>query len=165
MNTRELSVVVLWLAAALFVVGCDSTFVGGERGSGNVVSEGRDVSGFDEIVVMVSGNVVVTVTGTESLTIEAEDNILPLLTTEVRGGRLELGSNSSFSTTRGVTYTITAVALKGVEIDGSGDVAASGIDADSFEATINGSGNVTAEEPVGTSTSKSTDPATTTVKT
>ncbi len=144
MNTRKFFGVVLWLSAALFVAGCDSTFGDGVRGSGNVVTEGRDVSGFDEIVVLGSGSVVVTVTGTESLTIEAEDNIMPLLTAEVRNRRLELGSESSFSTTGGITFTITAAALSGIEIDGSGDVSASGIDVDSFEVTINGSGNVVA---------------------
>jgi hypothetical protein len=143
--------VVWFLIAGLLLVGCDDDGVSGGngvRGSGDMVAESRQVSGFDEIVVLGSGDVIVSVTGTESLTIEAEDNIMPLLTAEVSGGRLELGSDASFSATRGISYTITAVELDGVTINGSGDVAASGIEAGSFEATINGSGDV---EPVGTS--------------
>ena len=146
------SVGVIWfLIAGLLLVGCDDDGVSdgdGVRGSGDVVTESREVSGFDEIVVLGSGDVIVSVTGTESLTIEAEDNIMPLLTTEVNGGRLELGSDTSFSATQGITYTITAEELDGVTINGSGDVAASGIDAGSFEVTINGSGGV---EPAGAS--------------
>ena len=69
---------------------------------------------------------------------------MPLLTTEVRSGRLELGSESSFSTNRGIKYTITVVSLDGVEISGSGDVTAAGIDTDSFEVKISGSGDVRA---------------------
>jgi hypothetical protein len=134
----------LCLGAALLVVGCDELgdAVAGVRGSGNVITEERDVTGFDEIVVLGSGDVVVSVTGTESLMIEAEDNIMPLLTTDVKNGRLELGSESSFSTTVGIKYAITVVALEGVEINGSGDVVATGLDADSFAAEINGSGDI-----------------------
>lgn len=140
----------LCVCAALIISGCDELedAIDGIEGSGNVVTETRAVSGFDEIVVLGSGDVVVSVTGTESLLVEAEDNIMPLLTTEVKGGRLELGSKSSFSTNRGINYTITVVSLDGVEINGSGDVTATGIDADSFAVEINGSGNV---EVTGTS--------------
>ncbi len=150
MNIRTAAAVILCLGGAL-IGGCDEVgdAFDGVRGSGNVITETRDVAGFDEIVVLGSGDVVVSVTGTESLIIEAEDNIMPLLTIEVRGGRLELGSRSSFSATQGITYTITAAALQGVEINGSGDVAATGVDAESFAVTINGSGDV---EPSGTST-------------
>jgi hypothetical protein len=134
------------LVLGSLIVGCDDITFGGDdvQGSGTLITESRSASGFDEIVVLGSGTVRVAVTGTESLTIEAEDNIMPLLTTEVRNGRLELGSEESFSTTRGITYTITVVTLEGVEINGSGDVTADGVDAEFFDVEINGSGEVVA---------------------
>lgn len=106
-----------------------------------MITESRDVSGFDEIVVLGSGEVVVDIDGSESLTIEAEDNIIPLLTTEVRGGRLELSVESNTSPTVEVKYSITAAALVGVSIAGSGDVTVVDIDADSFAVEISGSGS------------------------
>ncbi|NNC91840.1 MAG: DUF2807 domain-containing protein [Acidimicrobiia bacterium] len=137
--------------AGFLLAGCDVSVDidvdDGVRGSGTVIGESREVSGFNEVVLLGSGDVSVSVTGTESLTIEAEDNIMPLLTAEVRSGRLELGSDSSFSATKGITYTISAAAFDGVTINGSGNVEVSGIDANSFEAIINGSGDV---EPAGT---------------
>jgi len=111
-------------------------------GSGNLITETRDVSDFDEIVLLGSGDVIVTVTGTESLEIEAEDNIMPLLTSDVVDGRLELGQTESITTSRGITYTITAAQLVGVTIKGSGDINGTDIDAISFEAAIEGSGNI-----------------------
>lgn len=139
-----------FLCVGLVVAGCDEIgdALDTVEGSGNVITETRDVSGFDEIVILGSGDVVVSVTGTESLLIEAEDNIMPLLTTEVRSGRLELGSESSYSTNRGINYMITVVSLEGIEINGSGDVIATGIDAESFAVRISGSGDV---EAVGAS--------------
>lgn len=138
--------IALCLGAALLVAGCDEIgdAFDGVRGSGNVITEQRAVSGFDEIVILGSGDVSVSVTGTESLTVEAEDNIMPLLTTEVGNGRLELGSKESFSATKGIRYTITVAALSGVEINGSGDIDATGIDTQLFEVEISGSGDVTA---------------------
>jgi hypothetical protein len=140
----------LVLLLGSLIVGCDDLSFDDDavQGSGNVITESRSVSGFDEIVVLGSGTVRVEVTGTESLIIEAEDNIMPLLTTDVRNGRLELGSESGFSTTRGIVYTITVESLEAIEINGSGDVTANGVDAEGFDVEINGSGEV---EVAGTS--------------
>lgn len=140
----------LCVFAALVLVGCDEEDLGfgdGVRGSGNLVTETREVSGFDDLVLLGSGDVIISITGTESLTIEAEDNIMPLLTSRVADGRLELGSTESISPTEGITYTISAATLQDVTINGSGNIAISGLDTPSFEATINGSGDI---EPVGT---------------
>lgn len=129
----------------LAVSACDGG-VFGVRGSGDVITESRDVSGFSEIALFGSGTVRVDVNGTESLIVEAEDNIMPLLKTEVLDGRLELSVESSISPTTDITYTISAMALDGVSIAGSGDVTAAGIAAESFDAEISGSGRV---EPTG----------------
>ena len=133
---------VLMLLPVMLAAGCTV-------GSGKMTTETRDVTGFDEIVLLGSGDVIVTVTGTESLEIDAEDNVLPLLTSDVVDGRLELGVTESITTTRGITYTITAAQLVGVTISGSGDVSGSDIDSDSFGAAIEGSGHI---DLTGTST-------------
>lgn len=117
----------------------------GERGSGTMAIEARDVSGFSEIDLSGSGTVLVSVTGTESLTVEAEDNILPLLTTEVRDGRLVLGTKQSISPTRDIVYSITVINLDAVAVSGSGSVTAVDVVANGFEVDISGSGAVTLE--------------------
>ena len=119
------------------------------RGSGQTITRSREVSGFDEVVLTGFGDVIVEVTGTESLTIEAEDNILPLLTSEVISGRLELGARQSaeqrLSPTRDVVFRITAAELVGTSVLGSGNVTVSGVEALSFSVSIAGSGNVAPE--------------------
>lgn len=139
---------------ALILASAACNVAGGVRGSGNVITESRVVSGFSEIVLMGSGDVVVDVGGAESLTIEAEDNIVALLESEVRGGRLELGSKSSISPTRAIKYTVSAVALDRVSISGSGDITATNVDTESFEVEISGSGRV---EPIGTASDLAVD--------
>jgi hypothetical protein len=117
----------------------------GERGSGTMATETRDVGGFDEIDLSGTGRVLVAVTGTESLTVEAENNILSLLTTEVRNGTLVLGTKQNISPTREIVYTITVVSLEAVTVSGSGSVTATNIDADAFNVHISGSGTVMPE--------------------
>src|SRR5262249_23160665 len=75
-------------------------------GSGRVASEARQVRNFDEVALTGSGTLTVTQTGEESLTIQADDNILPLLTSDVVGRRLTLGTkpNTSFSTPSRIVY-------------------------------------------------------------
>ena len=114
-------------------------------GSGKVVSETREVSGFTSVHVSGSGQAQITVGDSDSLVIEAEDNILPLIETNVQNGQLSIGlkPNTSISTMRGIRYTITAKSLSGVETSGSADVTvANSAHADTFTATTSGSGAI-----------------------
>src|SRR5579884_184482 len=98
-------------------------------GSGVVKSESRAVHGFDEVALAGSGTLTITQTGEESLTISADDNILPLLTSEVTGHRLVLGTkpNTSYETRNRIVYQLAVRDLKWLFISGSGDATAASI--------------------------------------
>lgn len=132
----------LRLAAVALLVGACTL------GSGTSATEIRDVAGFEEVVLATTGEVVVEVTGTESLEIEAETNLLPLLTSEVQDGRLELGATGSFTAREPIVYRLTAQRLTAVTVRGSGTVRASGVQASTFAATVRGSGLVEASGDV-----------------
>lgn len=114
------------------------------RGSGNVKTEQRTVSGFNEVELTGSGNLTIQQTGTEALTIEAEDNLLPLLTSDVAGGKLTLGAkpNTSYSPTKGVTYRLTVKDLRAVGVSSSGSVEGVNLKLGDLRIRISGSGNV-----------------------
>lgn len=139
MRVHKLSPTPIVLAVLLVVSGCTV-------GSGDSVTESRQVDEFEEIVLQTSGDVDVSVTGEVSVRVEADDNILPILTTDVANGTLELGSSESFTSTSRIRYTITVRELEAVTITGSGDFNIEGIDTDSFSAEIAGSGSI---EPSG----------------
>jgi hypothetical protein len=139
----------LLLALGPALVACDGPGLRTEvRGSGVVVTEQRPVSGFDRISVSGRGIVHVEITGTESLEVEAEDNILEVLTIEVVDGRLELGAKpfTSLEPTREIVYRITAASLTAVSVSGSAEIDVATVDGDDFEVDISGSGSV---RPVG----------------
>src|SRR5262249_14704404 len=113
------------------------------QGSGSVKTESRDVRGFDAVEIAGIGTLVVTQGDSEHLTISAEDNILPKLSSEVVNGRLELHpqSNTQLNTTQPIRYELTVKQLKEVRLAGAGDVQASSLDADQLDIVVAGSGN------------------------
>ena len=117
----------------------------GVRGSGVMATETRPVSGFSAVTVSGSGDVRIEHTGKESLTVEAEDNLLPLLETYVDGDTLVLRvrPNTSISPTRTIRYRVTVARLDAASVSGSGSIHAAGIDSERFKSSISGSGSVT----------------------
>ena len=68
-------------------------------GTGNSATETRELAEFDEIEFRVAGDFTVTIAEKPTpLVIEADDNILPLITTEVVEGRLIVDSEKPFKT-------------------------------------------------------------------
>ncbi len=132
--------------AVLVAVGCSDGLIADTsiRGSGTVVSEVRPVAGFDEVAVLGFGTLEIDISGSDSLEIEAEDNLMQYLTSEVKGNRLELSTEEdiNLNPTKPVLYRITAEQLNEILILGSADVRTTRIDSDMFRLTINGSGDV-----------------------
>ena len=127
------------LAAVLLLAACSTI-----RGSGTVTSESRMVHGFTEVVLSGSGHLVIEQTGTESLTITAEDNILPVLTSEVTGGRLDLGTkpNTAIFTTKPIEYRLTVKDLAGLTVSGSGTAELAQLRSTDLAVTLSGSGTI-----------------------
>jgi hypothetical protein len=133
------SIVVL-IATVAMLTACSVT-----TGSGKVVSESRTVSGFTKIDLSGAGDVIIEQNGTEALTIEAEDNLIPKLTSEVVNGTLRLGEKSNLTNhlTKPVTYRVSMKDVSGLMISGSGTVTASTITAPSLAVDLSGSGKIT----------------------
>lgn len=113
---------------------------------GNVVSEQRDVNGFDEVELRGVGNLSVRQAGSESLTVEAEEDVLPKIRTEVENNRLIISPepNTDIQTTEPINYKLTVKDLRGMEVSGSGDIDAEGISTDGLGMNISGSGAIKA---------------------
>lgn len=129
------------LGSFLLVTACNTRVI---RGSGEVVTETREVSGFDGISLSGSGEVVIIQNGNESLTIETDDNVMEHIEARVENGELKIGVESGFSilsTTR-LIFTVEVDDLKNVAISGSGDIESESIETDYLGAKISGSGDV-----------------------
>jgi hypothetical protein len=114
-------------------------------GSGTFASETREVHDFNVLAFMGIGLLKITQGEAESLTIEAEDNILPLLTATVVNGELRLGARSGrpFIPTREITYQLQVKQLSAVRLSGAGIIHADHINGQSLMVSITGAGSVT----------------------
>lgn len=111
----------------------------------NLVSEDRDVSGFNKVALYGSGNLFIMQGDETSLTVEAQENLMPYMETMVSGGTLELRKKQVRHPKqwRGINYYLTVKDLDGISVYGSGDVISSDFVTDStIVITIDGSGDV-----------------------
>ncbi len=117
------------------------------QGSGEVVSEAREVGDFDAVQLASTGELRITQGESTALTVEADDNILPLIVTEVRGGTLVIDtkSNRIINTSREPIYTLTVTTLEGIGVSGSGAVVAGPLDSETLILDVSGSGSVQLE--------------------
>lgn len=136
------------LAALLFLLsGCVSGGISMEviNGSGAIVTEERDVSGFKRVEINMGAELILEQGETEGLTIEARENLLPYLTSEVSGNKLILSTQKGYSlvTATPIIYRLTVKDLDEVVINGAVMLSGSDLSLDKLEVTFNGAGNCT----------------------
>ncbi len=102
------------------------------------------MSGFDEVELRGIGTLSIRQTGSESLSVEAEEDVLPKIRTEVVNDRLIIGPepNTSIQTSEPINYELTVKDLHTLKLSGSGDINAQDIGTDKLSTTISGSGAV-----------------------
>lgn len=147
--TKILMVAFLISIFALSIVSCKliRAFADKEvlQGSGNIISEDRDVAGFSKIsITSRNGTLFIEQGEEESLTIEAEDNIIPLIITEVSGNtlniRFKLGVNQT--DIKEVNYYLKLKDLNLIKKSGSVHISCLSLDADSLTIEKSGSGDI-----------------------
>jgi hypothetical protein len=116
-------------------------------GSGRVMSETRNVSGFSSVSLKGSGRVLIEQGGAESLTVTADENLLNYVETEVRGSTLVLGQKNGarLSPSRDIVFKVTLRKLDSLDLAGSGDVEARGVQSAKMKIDLSGSGEISAE--------------------
>jgi len=147
MNKRMYIPAAAILLVALMVSGCGFQMV---TGSGNIVTETRNVSGFTSITLAGIGNLYLTQGAAESVRIEAEDNLIPYFDTTVVGSSLKIGIKDqymgiSLQPTRPVKFHVTLPKLEAVTLAGSGNIFAGKVQAGAFGIALLGSGNMSAD--------------------
>ena len=118
-----------------------------QRGSGNIQMEERPVSGFDAVNFSGSGELSITQGDTETLTVEADDNLLPFIKTEVRNGVLfismEEGSGGAFvRPSQPIHFNLAIKDLSALTLSGSGRTTSPEIKADRLSLDVSGSGSL-----------------------
>jgi hypothetical protein len=121
-----------------------------EPGSGKVITQTRTVSTFDSIEISYPAHVIVSQGSSESVKIEADDNVLPGLKTEVRGDTLQIfyrvENGNHVRPSKPVKITIVVKELKDVNFDGSGELTIDRLETEDLNISASGAGNLELNE-------------------
>jgi hypothetical protein len=150
MKKRLLLILSLLIVSSFVLSACRIPFVDVVRGSGDMVTETRQVSPFSALTLNGAGRLIVVQGSSESLEIEAEDNIIGELTSDVNGDTLILGFQSrpwrkQLLPTRSINYYLTVKDLSEITFNGAGDFEIESLSTDTLNVVINGAGQIKIE--------------------
>lgn len=113
------------------------------RGSGKLVTYTYEVEGVEKVRLLGAGELNITQGDKDSLSIEAEDNVLDHLDVNVVGDTLKIGFENGWNIvpTRTIVITLMVKDLSLIEVSGAGEVKGSDIDTDSLDVILNGGGS------------------------
>ena len=113
------------------------------KGSGTLKTETIPVKGFNAVLLSGVGQLVIQQTGTESLTISAEDNLLPLIDVSVQGTTLTIRNQSgtTLQPTQPLQYLLTVKDLNSIGLSGAGGVTITQFKTATLAVTLKGVGN------------------------
>jgi hypothetical protein len=115
------------------------------RGSGPVVEEERDLGNITGVVLSMPGTLYVEMGISEALRVEADENLLEYIETNVRGNTLviETRQGVNIMTSHDINFYLTVDELESLETSSSGDIEAQDLRTNDFSIQVSSSGNVT----------------------
>jgi hypothetical protein len=123
---------------------CKLGKMGGQvNGSGVRKTETRELSPFKAIDMEGAVEVQAVCQKAQSLSIEGDDNILPLIQLEVRDGVLSIRTEHSYNSREGVIVRLSVPNLESVKSTGAGKFRIQNLKNDSFEVRSTGASQVT----------------------
>ncbi len=128
--------------ALVVLAGCSWTRV---QGSGNAKTEVRNVPAFSAVDIAGGIDTEIAVGPEAHVEITGDDNIVPLVTSEVHGDQLEIGTRKNVRPSMNLVARITVPRLTGIGLTGSGDITAHAVQADHLRITLAGSGTIRAD--------------------
>jgi hypothetical protein len=144
----------IWIMASLaaLVVGGTRLMSGASAdvtGSGKHKEDRRQIGGFDKVAVGGALEVQIDVGGAGSeIVVSGDDNLVPLVQSEVKDGRLRLRSRENLRPQSGLTVTVRLPSLREIEAGGAVRITARGVAGDSLKVDIAGASQVQLEGKV-----------------
>jgi hypothetical protein len=139
MNRSSISGLFALGIVALGASGCGNR---GVAGSGTPKTETRAIADVTEVQLDGVGALEIADAPTASLTVTADDNVLPILTTNVSGGKLTIATSKSVRPKTPIVYRLSGPNIHAIALRGAADVHASALHGDDLTVTLAGTGNV-----------------------
>jgi hypothetical protein len=140
MDTKHSRVFTSLAIVLLIITACDH--IPALRGSGNLTTETRPVSGFTAVELNGAGEVEIIQDGSESLTIETDDEIMKYISTEVRDGTLVVSQHLGSPTPTRLDVTLHVNELTGISIPGKWSLHAKSLATDILAIRVEGTTSI-----------------------
>jgi Putative auto-transporter adhesin, head GIN domain len=112
------------------------------RGEGEPRSETREVDSFARIEVSAGIVLTVEIGNERRVEVRAQENILPLIGTDIVGDTLRIGGTGSYTTAEPVEVTIVTPGLDGIVVSGGSRAAIATVDVSVLDVGVSGGSNV-----------------------
>jgi hypothetical protein len=145
-----LAAIAVLLLAILAVLAVDRVFFSSSSsragtGSGVASTQARPLPPFTGVELAGDNNVIVQVGATQSVTVHADSNLLTRVTTQVRSGRLVIGTTpGNLSAKTPMFVAVSLPSLDRLRLQADGNIAVTGINSRKLTVALAGSGNIDA---------------------
>lgn len=126
----------------IFTPNCSFGNFTGIKGSGTSKTQQRNVSGFKRVEAGGAVNVEIDAQKDFSVTVEADDNLLEHIKTEVNGDTLKIYSEGKISPTAKLNVKISMPEIEGINLSGASDGKITNVRTDSLELKASGASEV-----------------------
>ncbi|MFL6706964.1 MAG: head GIN domain-containing protein [Massilia sp.] len=143
---RRLALMFAATLAATAILPANSAFAWGNNvdGNGRIKTEARTATGFHGVSMSLPGSVELRIGNAESVTVETDDNLLPLIETVVENGVLQIRTvkrNTGLSS-RHMKFIVQARSIDRLALGGSGNINADTARGSKVSIDLGGSGNI-----------------------
>jgi hypothetical protein len=152
LNMQPVYLMFIALAFLSMACGCNlgsifSGVVGAVQGSGSSVEEAREINGIRAVEISNQGDLFVQIGEQESLIIEAQEDLLPYIKSDVRDGKLRIytAGTQILRPTNPIRYYLTVQELDEISLTSSGDARLPEIEAEEFTIRVSSSGDLEME--------------------
>lgn len=134
--------IILLLTLLMLFAGCK---MDGISGSGTRKTEKKELPAFKAVETGGAFDVEITCQKPQSVEIEADDNLLPLIETDVSDGVLHVGMKQSYHAKKLISLRIALPDLNRVTISGAGTVRVTGLKNENFVINSTGAAKIEAK--------------------
>jgi hypothetical protein len=112
------------------------------KGSGNRQTQKREIAPFTSISAEGAFTIEVVCQKDVGLEVEGDDNVLPLVTTEVSSNVLHLNNSKSYAVNQPIVVRISVPNLEGLTVNGAGKLDITQLENERFEIDANGAPSI-----------------------
>ncbi|MEM1321242.1 MAG: head GIN domain-containing protein [Bacteroidota bacterium] len=149
-KVRQITLLMLLLCLISSTINAQS-WGKGIKGEGPIVTKELDIDAFTGIHLTTSADIYIKQGSTQKVTIEAQQNIIDLVKTSVKGKTWKIGYEKNVREAKSVKFYITLPTVTNLGVSGSGSVQTDGrfTGLDDLDVHISGSGDVKADVEAG----------------